>query len=47
MKCIHCNKEVVVDQDEDLIHVHLENKGVDPRLCDPIKLESIAKRVVC
>lgn len=35
LKCNHCGKEIYVDMEQDLIHKHLENKGCDPRLCEP------------
>ena len=40
MKCEHCGKEIYVDLEQDLVHKHLDDKGVDPRLCDPSNPDS-------
>ncbi len=44
MKCKYCNKKIILDSEGDLVHTHLINKGVDPRLCEPSNPDSkIAK----
>ena len=35
MKCKHCKRKIEHDMEGDLIHTHLEEKGVDPRMCEP------------
>ena len=40
MKCKNCNKTVYVDMENDLIHEHLEHKGVDSRMCKPSNPDS-------
>ena len=35
MRCVNCNKSVVIDQEDNLIHKCYENKGVDARMCNP------------
>lgn len=35
MKCLNCKEKIEFDMEGDLIHSHLNNKGVDPRKCDP------------
>ena len=45
MKCKNCGKKVSYDQEFDLIHPYLDNKGRDPRLCNPYNPDSkIAER---
>ena len=34
-KCKNCSKEIDYDMEQDLVHLHLENKGCDPRMCEP------------
>jgi len=44
MKCKYCKRKVEFDSEGDLIHKHLDMKGVDPRLCEPSNPDSeIAK----
>jgi hypothetical protein len=33
--CRYCNKRIYTDMEGDLVHLHLDNKGVDPRMCEP------------
>ena len=40
MKCTHCGKEVYFDLEQDLVHLHLKDKGVDDRMCEPSNPES-------
>lgn len=40
MKCKHCGMEIEFDMENDLVHKHLVNKGVDPRMCDPSNPDS-------
>lgn len=44
MKCNYCQRKIEYDSEGDLIHSHLNNKGVDPRMCEPSNPDShIAK----
>lgn len=40
MKCIYCKRKIHKDLEGDLIHDHLDTKGVDPRMCQPINPDS-------
>jgi len=44
-KCKHCNKHIIFDMEGDLIHQHLDNKGVDPRMCEPSNPDSTIAEV--
>lgn len=38
--CKNCNRRIECDMEGDLIHIHLNNKGVDPRICSPSNPDS-------
>jgi hypothetical protein len=40
MKCKYCNRKIIRDLEGDLIHIHLDGKGVDARLCIPSNPDS-------
>ena len=35
MICRNCKKPIEWDLEADMIHTHLNDKGVDPRMCEP------------
>ena len=45
MECSHCGKEVYFDLEQDLVHLHLKDKGVDERMCEPNNPESEIARI--
>ena len=40
MRCKNCGKRVMLDSENDLIHIHLIDKGTEPRLCEPSNPDS-------
>jgi len=40
MKCKYCNQKVIYDLEGNIIHIYLDNKGVDDRLCYPTNPDS-------
>ena len=38
--CSNCNKKVMYDTEGDLIHSHLQDSGIDPRMCEPSNPDS-------
>jgi hypothetical protein len=39
-KCALCSKIIDYDMEGDIVHLHLEDIGVDSRLCDPSNPDS-------
>ena len=44
IRCVYCNRRIYLDAEDDWVHFHLRDLGVDDRMCQPDNPDSeIAK----